>query len=513
MTNPSGAADAVILVDDAGTVTLFIGAAAEPRAEATTNAEVIRILLEYAAHLGRPITAATHYPSGHRSLHKFEPDGTVTRVELTMGRRTGGPFMPDSFPTVDGSDPAPARAVVPARQKPRAAVARSGLVGAAAVSIAVLALTSSDRPGTAVTDEYHDQVISSEVDTGPLEIPRPVTDSPQPPTSTPLLPTPEPSTTATSTPDPTESATPTSSPTSEPTSAPTTAPPPGGGTDNTTDDEPPPREPEPPAPPTTPGGLSVAERTGSSLTVSWRASAAELGVTGYAVYVDGVRTDTVGGTSTTIGGLRNAVSYVISVAAIDAGGNVSAQASITATTLDTQAPSAPSGVDISDRSGSSLTASWGAASDNVGVTGYVVYLDGTRVKTVNGTSATVGGLDPATSYQVSVMAVDAAGNTSGRASAKGTTLDTVRPTRPGNLTGRSSIRQVVLDWSSSTDNVGVTGYAVYVDGRRVTTTSGTGATVSGLRGATDYTISVSAYDAAGNLSPSAVLEIKTKAEI
>jgi chitodextrinase len=383
------------------------------------------------------------------------------------------------------------------------------------MSLAVLALTSSDSPTTAVADEYGDQVISSEVDTGPLEILRPPADPTEQPHTPfpPLQPMPDPGTvdptaSPTSTPDPTESPAPTATP------SPTSPVPPDDTQEDSTDNTPPerpPSEPQPPAPPTQPGGLNVTDRTGSSLTLSWKASSAELGVSGYAVYVDGARTDTVGGTNTTVSGLKNATSYVVSVAAIDNGGNVSSRASITAGTLDTQAPTAPSGVSVADRTGTSLTASWSASSDNVGVTEYVVYVDGKRAKTVNGTSATVGGLEPATSYQVSVAAVDAAGNISGQASARGKTLDTIPPTKPTGLTGRSSITEVALDWSSSTDNVGVTGYAVYLDGRRVTTTTTTAASVKGLRGGTVYTISVAAYDAAGNLSPAAVLEIRTKA--
>ncbi|WP_166354647.1 hypothetical protein [Phytoactinopolyspora limicola] len=76
--DPSGAADAVILVDDAGAVTLFIGTDPEPRATATTNTAVIRILMDCAARTGRGLSVATRYPSGHRTLHRVEPDGTLT---------------------------------------------------------------------------------------------------------------------------------------------------------------------------------------------------------------------------------------------------------------------------------------------------------------------------------------------------------------------------------------------------------------------------------------------------
>ncbi|MFB7866089.1 carbohydrate binding domain-containing protein [Streptomyces sp. NPDC056069] len=79
---------------------------------------------------------------------------------------------------------------------------------------------------------------------------------------------------------------------------------------------------------------------------------------------------------------------------------------------DTQAPSAPSSLRSTGRTASSVSLTWGAASDNVGVTGYDVYQGATKVSTVTGTSATVGGLTASTAYTFTVKARDAAGNVS-----------------------------------------------------------------------------------------------------
>jgi cellulose 1,4-beta-cellobiosidase len=57
-----------------------------------------------------------------------------------------------------------------------------------------------------------------------------------------------------------------------------------------------------------------------------------------------------------------------------------------------------------------------------------------------------------------------------------------------------------LSWSASTDNVGVAGYRVYRNGVQVGTASGTTFTDTGLSAATQYTYTVAAYDAAGNVS-------------
>ncbi|MDR6976174.1 hypothetical protein J2X68_002862 [Streptomyces sp. 3330] len=80
---------------------------------------------------------------------------------------------------------------------------------------------------------------------------------------------------------------------------------------------------------------------------------------------------------------------------------------------DTQAPTTPSGLTSTGKTSSSVSLSWNAATDNVGVTGYDVYSGSAKVLTVSGTSATVSGLSAATAYTFTVRARDAAGNTSG----------------------------------------------------------------------------------------------------
>ncbi|SEP55884.1 S8 family serine peptidase [Neolewinella agarilytica] len=88
---------------------------------------------------------------------------------------------------------------------------------------------------------------------------------------------------------------------------------------------------------------------------------------------------------------------------------------------DTQAPTTPTGLSVSNEAETTLDLSWNASSDNVGVTGYNVYIDGSLAGTVTGTSTGITGLVACTSYTFAVSAVDAAGNESGTASASGTT--------------------------------------------------------------------------------------------
>ncbi|UVS79551.1 fibronectin type III domain-containing protein [Actinokineospora sp. UTMC 2448] len=79
---------------------------------------------------------------------------------------------------------------------------------------------------------------------------------------------------------------------------------------------------------------------------------------------------------------------------------------------DTQAPTAPGNLRATGATSTSASLAWTASTDNVGVTAYDVYTGSTLAASTSGTTATLTGLTPGTSYQVSVRARDAAGNTS-----------------------------------------------------------------------------------------------------
>ncbi|XDV68888.1 chitinase [Streptomyces sp. R33] len=81
-------------------------------------------------------------------------------------------------------------------------------------------------------------------------------------------------------------------------------------------------------------------------------------------------------------------------------------------------PGAPGGTAVSGQSANGLTLSWNAVS---GATGYYVYQDGVRVKTVSGPPAQITGLAAATSYSFQVSAYNAAGEGPKSAAVTGTT--------------------------------------------------------------------------------------------
>ncbi|KIC62234.1 endonuclease [Chryseobacterium taiwanense] len=97
--------------------------------------------------------------------------------------------------------------------------------------------------------------------------------------------------------------------------------------------------------------------------------------------------------------------------------------------IDTQAPTAPSNLTANNPTSNSISLSWTASTDNIGVTGYDIYFsNGTFYATVTGTTATVQGLAPSTSYTFYVIAKDAAGNSSTQSN---TATETTLAGQPG----------------------------------------------------------------------------------
>ncbi len=117
-------------------------------------------------------------------------------------------------------------------------------------------------------------------------------------------------------------------------------------------------------------------------------------------------------------------SHSFGVRATDEAGNIDASPAqhswqVTAPS-DTTAPSAPAGLSATPGDGT-VALSWSAATDDVGVTGYRVYRDGSQIATAVGTIHTDTGRTNGTTYSYTVTAVDAAGNVSAASSSASAT--------------------------------------------------------------------------------------------
>ena len=271
----------------------------------------------------------------------------------------------------------------------------------------------------------------------------------------------------------------------------------------------------PNARPSTPGGLTATAVAGQNrVDLAWQASTDDVGVTAYRIYRDGGSTPiaTVSGSTTAYSdtSVAPATAYSYTVAAWDGSKESLKSDPATVMSADTVRPDAPTGLAATAMSDSQINLVWNAAADNVAVTGYRIYRNGspTPLAQVAGTSYPDVDLAAGTTYSYVVTALDAGGNESVAGSAAtATTTDSVPPTAPGSLVAASTVEtQIALSWTAATDNVGVVGYRVYRSG--VSTplaelpSTATAYTHGGLAPNTTNTYSVVAYDRAGNSTAS-----------
>jgi chitodextrinase len=264
--------------------------------------------------------------------------------------------------------------------------------------------------------------------------------------------------------------------------------------------------------PTAPTNLAATGTTSTSTQLSWTAATDNVAVTGYEVFQGATLKATVATTTYTVTGLTPATLYSFSVKAKDAGGNVSAASNVVdVTTLaDTAAPTAPV-LSASGTTNTTTNLAWTAATDNIAVTGYDVYQNGVFKATVTGLTYAVTGLSAGTTYAFTVLAKDAAGNTtsSNAVNVTTTTPDTTAPSAVVLSASGTTATTTNLSWTAATDNVAVTGYEIYQGATlRATVTTLTYA-VTGLSASTAYTFSIRAKDAAGNASTSNTVSVTT----
>jgi len=170
-------------------------------------------------------------------------------------------------------------------------------------------------------------------------------------------------------------------------------------------------------PPSTPAGLAALAASSTQIDLGWTASTDDVGVAGYDVFRNGARIATTTNTFYSDTGLSPATSYSYSVSTFDAAGNDSAlSVPVTATTDpapgDTTPPSTPANLVATAVSSSQINLSWTASTDDVGVTGYTVFRNGTPVGTPTSPSFQDAGLSASTTYTYAVSARDAAENVS-----------------------------------------------------------------------------------------------------
>jgi flagellar hook assembly protein FlgD/chitodextrinase len=261
-----------------------------------------------------------------------------------------------------------------------------------------------------------------------------------------------------------------------------------------------------------PSELKIIRTNKTGLAVGWAPPVPRLGtvivqqVKQYEIFVDGLSVGTVAADVTQFewSGLKPNLAYQIGVKAHYADGGMSGQVYTNGRTRpDLQTPRTPTGLSANAVEMDRFGLTWNASSDDVALAGYEIFLNGAKVGTTNQLTYEISGLVAATPYNVSVRAMDEAGNRSGlsiRLLVR-TAVDTLAPSTPGQLYAMNvNSRSVSLYWTPSVDNGKMSGYEVFVGGQLLTTVRDTQYTVGNLVSAKGYSFTVRAVDLAGNRS-------------
>ncbi|MFK8060887.1 MAG: endonuclease [Polaribacter sp.] len=168
-------------------------------------------------------------------------------------------------------------------------------------------------------------------------------------------------------------------------------------------------------------------------------------------------------------------------------------------TSDSEAPSIPTNVSVSNISTSSFDVAWSASTDNEAVSGYEILLNGTKNGESTTTSYKAENLVPNTNYSVTIIAKDVANNKSANSTAFNTkTLaDTTAPSTPSNIViSNQTGSSFQVTWDASTDNSGILKYEIYLDGTLNGTSTNTTYNATNLATSTTYAVTVLAEDKA-----------------
>ena len=263
--------------------------------------------------------------------------------------------------------------------------------------------------------------------------------------------------------------------------------------------------------PSTPTELTATLASPTQIDLNWSAATDNTEVTGYTIYRDGAPISSVSGSELSFSDLDLSPSftYTYSISAFDAQGNFSALSNeVMISTPENEPPSTPEILSAEDNGPTHVVISWSPSTDNIGVTGYTLYRDGSILSVVDGETLTLSDYSVTTgqTYQYSIDAFDAAGNhspSSTPVSVTVTTEDLESPSIPPNLTATIiSPTQIDLNWNASSDNVGVVGYILYRDGLSIGDFSSSNLSFQdiNLLPNTTYSYAVESYDQAGNHS-------------
>ncbi|PKA98419.1 fibronectin type III domain protein [Flavobacteriaceae bacterium MAR_2009_75] len=277
-----------------------------------------------------------------------------------------------------------------------------------------------------------------------------------------------------------------------------------------------------------PINLKIIEVTSDIVHFEWESASDSTKVSEYRIYQDEVLVGSTTQMEFQVSELIANTEYHFAVATVDDKDQESdlSESLVVTTEAHEERPvpnSIPVNLSASEITLTSLELSWETDKDSLSSTEFKVYQDGTFFATVSESRIEVSGLSPNSEYSFSVSTIDENNNESERSNPLTVStkeedkpaIDTTAPSVPNDLVaGEVTETSIDLSWSPSTDSVGVTGYKIYQNESFIASVKEVNYRVDGLANGTEYSFSVSAFDAAENESElSEALIVSTRKEV
>ncbi|MEP1125289.1 MAG: hypothetical protein ABJH68_15505 [Ilumatobacter sp.] len=257
--------------------------------------------------------------------------------------------------------------------------------------------------------------------------------------------------------------------------------------------------------PSIPEDLAGVVEDNGDVTLTWTASTDDVAVAGYKIFRNSVEiaetTD-----PTYVVPAPGEGDHWYQVLAFDTSGNLGFKnqpVKVTVLGADTVPPQTPADLAGVIEDNGDVTLTWTPPTDDVGVTGYIVFRNGVEIATVTEPTHVVPAPGPGDHFY-QVLAFDAAGNQGAQTPsllitvAPDPALDVTPPNTPRDLVGAIQPNgDVTLTWTPSVDNVAVTGYIVFRNSVEIARVTDPTHTVP-APGAGSHWYQVRAFDAAGN---------------
>ena len=244
------------------------------------------------------------------------------------------------------------------------------------------------------------------------------------------------------------------------------------------------------------GKLSLVQTGEDSIRLSWTAAGDNVGVSRYTVTC-GNETRELGSGILETEFHGKAGKVAASITAYDEAGNAGKTVKKTLNMKDMTAPTQVSGLrseGVDNKSGGILA--WNAASDNVGVTQYLISVEGGKTYKSKTNSVKVKKMAAGT-YRYTVVALDKAKNQSIVSTAGEFTVADVIDPKIKKLSCKVNGQTALVSWNA-TDEVGIARSELWLDGARYADTTGLTSFSLGSLELGQHSVELKVWDAAGN---------------